>query len=99
MIRMQMKDLKVNQIFAIFDQFWRDGHARAVGEMVTPSVIDAVVNAAKYTGEMAEWSNAAVSKTVVRQSVDRGFEPPSLRKAKAILRHPAVDFLFSNEDE
>jgi hypothetical protein len=32
---------------------------------------------------MAEWSNAAVSKTVVPQSRDRGFEPPSLRKAKA----------------
>ena len=30
---------------------------------------------------MAEWSNAAVSKTVVRLTVDRGFESPSLRKA------------------
>jgi hypothetical protein len=88
-----MKDLKVNQIFAIFDQFWSDGHARAVGKMVTPCVIDAVVNAAKYTGEMAEWSNAAVSKTVVRQSVDRGFEPPSLRTSK-LLPQPAAGFLF-----
>ena len=35
-----------------------------------------------YEGEMAEWSNAAVSKTVVRQSADRGFEPPSLRNDK-----------------
>jgi hypothetical protein len=32
-------------------------------------------------GEMAEWSNAAVSKTVVPLPRDRGFEPPSLRKA------------------
>ena len=31
---------------------------------------------------MAEWSNAAVSKTVVRFTVDRGFESPSLRKVK-----------------
>ena len=30
---------------------------------------------------MAEWSNAAVSKTVVLLTWDRGFEPPSLRKA------------------
>jgi hypothetical protein len=30
---------------------------------------------------MAEWSNAAVSKTVVLHSRDRGFESPSLRKA------------------
>jgi hypothetical protein len=34
-------------------------------------------------GEMAEWSNAAVSKTVVPLPRDRGFESPSLRKAKA----------------
>ncbi len=32
-------------------------------------------------GEMAEWSNAAVSKTVVRLPANRGFESPSLRKA------------------
>jgi hypothetical protein len=57
--------------------------------MVTPCVIDFVVNAAYYFGEMAEWSNAAVSKTVVRQTVDRGFESPSLRKAKANLRWKA----------
>ena len=30
-------------------------------------------------GEMAEWTNAAVSKTVVRHPPDRGFESPSLR--------------------
>jgi hypothetical protein len=30
---------------------------------------------------MAEWSNAAVSKTVVRLPANRGFESPSLRKA------------------
>ena len=29
---------------------------------------------------MAEWSNAAVSKTVVRLPANRGFESPSLRK-------------------
>ena len=34
-------------------------------------------------GEMAEWSNAAVSKTVVRLPVNRGFESPSLRKGIA----------------
>ena len=44
---------------------------------------------------MAEWSNAAVSKTVVRQSVDRGFESPSLRKAKIIpLRQEGVFIFF-----
>jgi hypothetical protein len=32
------------------------------------------------SGEMAEWSNAAVSKTVVRLPANRGFESPSLRK-------------------
>ena len=37
-------------------------------------------------GEMAEWSNAAVSKTVVRLPANRGFESPSLRNAKA--NHP-----------
>lgn len=31
-------------------------------------------------GEMAERLNAAVSKTVVRLTVDRGFESPSLRR-------------------
>ncbi len=34
------------------------------------------------TGEMAERSNAAVSKTVVRLTADRGFESPSLRQRK-----------------
>jgi hypothetical protein len=31
---------------------------------------------------MAEWSNAAVSKTVVLLTWDRGFESPSLRHLK-----------------
>jgi hypothetical protein len=53
--------------------------------------IDAVVNTAYYTGEMAEWSNAAVSKTVVRLPADRGFESPSLRKA---FMNPASAGLF-----
>jgi hypothetical protein len=66
--------------------------------MVTPCVIDAAVNAANNIGEMAEWSNAAVSKTVVRQSVDRGFESPSLRKA---CINPTVrwDYLFYRKTE
>ncbi len=62
--------------------------ANIFGEMVTPRVIDAVVIAANIFGEMAEWSNAAVSKTVVRQSVDRGFEPPSLRTQGLALGNP-----------
>jgi hypothetical protein len=33
---------------------------------------------------MAEWSNAAVSKTVVRRKMDRGFESPSLRQSNPI---------------
>ena len=37
-------------------------------------------------GEMAEWSIAAVSKTVDRLPAVRGFESPSLRKAKT--NHP-----------
>jgi hypothetical protein len=44
-------------------------------------------------GEMAEWSNAAVSKTVVLLPRDRGFESPSLRNDK-LLPQPAVGFLF-----
>jgi hypothetical protein len=43
-------------------------------------------------GEMAEWSNAAVSKTVVLLTGNRGFESPSLRKAKA--KHPDVFGMF-----
>jgi hypothetical protein len=35
---------------------------------------------------MAEWSNAAVSKTVVRLPANRGFESPSLRKGNT--NHP-----------
>ena len=35
-------------------------------------------------GEVAERSNAAVSKTVVRRKVDRGFESPPLRSYKLI---------------
>ena len=37
-----------------------------------------------FLGEMAEWSNAAVSKTVVRRKMDRGFESPSLRNPNKI---------------
>ena len=46
----------------------------------TTLVVISVLN----SGEMAEWSNAAVSKTVVLQSRDRGFESPSLRNYKKI---------------
>ncbi len=46
-------------------------------------------------GEMAEWSNAAVSKTVVRLTANRGFESPSLRKAKANPPPSGGWFLFS----
>jgi hypothetical protein len=74
----KISDLLLKQIFTIFDQFL-ERWPRQGG-------VDAVVNAANNIGEMAERSNAAVSKTVVRQSVDRGFESPSLRKAKANLR-------------
>ena len=45
-------------------------------------------------GEMAEWSNAAVSKTVVPLSQDRGFEPPSLRQSKNIPSTKLGDFYF-----
>jgi hypothetical protein len=48
----------------------------------------------KISGEMAEWSNAAVSKTVVLLSRDRGFESPSLRIDK-LLPQPAAGFLFA----
>jgi hypothetical protein len=65
------------QIFVIFDRLL-ERWSRLYG-------IYAVANAAFNIGEMAEWSNAAVSKTVVRQSVDRGFESPSLRKSIADL--------------
>ena len=51
--------------------------------------------AAEYFGEMAEWSNAAVSKTVVRLPANRGFESPSLRNSK-LLPQPAAGFLFSD---
>jgi hypothetical protein len=53
--------------------------------------INSMVNAAENNGEMAEWSNAAVSKTVVPLSRNRGFESPSLRKAKI---NPAKEGLF-----
>ena len=66
--------------------------------MVTPCVIDAVANAAYDIGEMAEWSNAAVSKTVVLQSWDRGFESPSLRKA-CINPTARWDYLFYRKTE
>ena len=57
--------------------------------------INAVANAANYIGEMAEWSNAAVSKTVVRLPANRGFESPSLRNYK-LLPQPAAGFSFSD---
>jgi hypothetical protein len=63
--------------------------------MIPQSGIDAVANAANNIGEMAEWSNAAVSKTVVRFTVNRGFESPSLRKAKANHPLPADGFYFT----
>ena len=44
-------------------------------------------------GEVAEWSIAAVSKTVVRRKTDRGFESPLLRQNIKIRRQPV--FLFS----
>ena len=40
---------------------------------------------------MAEWSNAAVSKTVVLLPRDRGFESPFLRKASM---NPAAGGVF-----
>ena len=46
-------------------------------------VINSALNAAKredINGEVAEWSNAAVLKTVVLLSRDRGFEPLLLRR-------------------
>ncbi len=46
------------------------------------------------TGEMAERSNAAVSKTVVRLTADRGFESPSLRKPLQIKPFARRAFLF-----
>ena len=44
----------------------------------------------QFEGEMAEWSNAAVSKTVAQQLLGPGFESQSLRgfcftKAKSAL--------------
>ncbi len=45
-------------------------------------------------GEMAEWSNAAVSKTVVRLPANRGFESPSLRKANANHPYGTVGMVF-----
>ena len=54
-----------------------------------------LINLQFFIGEMAEWSNAAVSKTVVRFTVNRGFESPSLRKAKANHPLPADGFYFT----
>ena len=42
-------------------------------------------------GEMAEWSNAAVLKTVVRLSADRGFESLFLRTER---KTPYAGFFF-----
>ncbi len=40
------------------------------------------MNLCREFGEMPEWSNGAVSKTVVPLCRDRGFESLSLRKAQ-----------------
>ncbi len=54
-----------------------------------------IVKSLEDNGEMAEWSNAAVSKTVVRQPADRGFESPSLRNSKILPLPPQrKGFLF-----
>ena len=58
-------------------------------------------------GEMAEWSNAAVLKTVVRLPADRGFESLFLRKAQTnpdeigifILGQMTVESLLSKGNE
>jgi hypothetical protein len=39
-----------------------------------------IIDSRPIFGKMAERSNAAVSKTVVRFSADRGFESPSFRQ-------------------
>jgi hypothetical protein len=50
------------------------------------------------TGKMAERSNAAVSKTVVRLSADRGFESPSFRnKSKPAKAGFFISKYFKNE--
>jgi hypothetical protein len=58
-------------------------------------LLNAVVNAAYiFIGEMAEWSNAAVSKTVFRLPAERGFEPPSLRNDKLLPIRRKADRIF-----
>jgi hypothetical protein len=47
------------------------------------------------SGEMAEWSNAAVSKTVVRLPANRGFESPSLRKV--CINHAIGGIIYFNK--
>ena len=46
---------------------------------------------------MAEWSNAAVLKTVVPSNRDRGFESLFLRKARKTVQ--STVFLFYTRDE
>jgi hypothetical protein len=48
----------------------------------------------RTTGGMAEWSNAAVLKTVVRLPVDRGFESLFLRQPLPKEAALAASFLF-----
>ena len=49
----------------------------------------------RMKGEMAEWSNAAVLKTVVRLPADRGFESLFLRQNHQISPvHRPVDGIF-----
>jgi hypothetical protein len=50
------------------------------------------------SGEVAEWSIAAVSKTVVRLPADRGFESPPLRKDKLFPRHRRGIFVLQNAE-
>ncbi len=55
-----------------------------------------IINIRNY-GEMAEWSNAAVLKTVVPSNRDRGFESLFLRKARKTVQ--STVFLFYTRDE
>ena len=47
----------------------------------------------RFVGEMAEWSNAAVLKTVVPQKRDRGFESHSLLQSFLKAKQEALYFL------
>jgi hypothetical protein len=68
------------------------------GEMV-PSGLDrrrGEYGGLSYKGEMAEWSNAAVLKTVFRLSAERGFESLFLRQrqSKPFRRKCRNGFVF-----